>query len=146
MTQDERMLFLIRALLAEDPRYEHAGIEIPHAREARWRLLRSLMNVRPPRPVDAEVLRVQDAFLAEDLAHRGTVGLGDLQPADPARPDVYLWRGDITRLATDGVVNAANSRMLGCFAPCHGCIDNATHEILTWMLPTTVNMIADQQV
>ena len=24
-------------------------------------------------------------------------------------------------------VNAANSQMLGCFVPCHGCIDNAIH-------------------
>ena len=38
-----------------------------------------------------------------------------------------LWRGDITRLAADAVVNAANSALLGCFIPCHGCIDNAIH-------------------
>lgn len=27
----------------------------------------------------------------------------------------------------DAIVNAANSQMLGCFCPCHGCIDNAIH-------------------
>ena len=27
----------------------------------------------------------------------------------------------------DAIVNAANSQLLGCFVPCHGCIDNAIH-------------------
>ena len=40
---------------------------------------------------------------------------------------LYLWQGDITTLAADAIVNAANSQMLGCFLPCHGCIDNAIH-------------------
>lgn len=40
---------------------------------------------------------------------------------------IYLWRGDITRLAADCIVNAANSQMLGCFVPGHHCIDNAIH-------------------
>ncbi len=39
----------------------------------------------------------------------------------------YLWQGDITTLPCDAIVNAANSEMLGCFGPCHGCIDNAIH-------------------
>ena len=33
--------------------------------------------------------------------------------------------GDITRSDAEAIVNAANPRMLGCFVPCHGCIDNA---------------------
>jgi O-acetyl-ADP-ribose deacetylase (regulator of RNase III) len=45
----------------------------------------------------------------------------------PDEPQISLWQGDITRLAVDAIVNAANSQMLGCFVPCHGCIDNAIH-------------------
>jgi O-acetyl-ADP-ribose deacetylase (regulator of RNase III) len=40
---------------------------------------------------------------------------------------ISIWQGDITRLQADAIVNAANSQMLGCFAPCHSCIDNAIH-------------------
>ena len=82
------------------------------------------MNVRPPVPTGEAFLRVQDAYLAERLAERGVTTLKDLTPV---RPGLYLWKGDITTLAVDGIVNAANSRMLGCFVPCHGCIDNAIH-------------------
>ena len=32
-----------------------------------------------------------------------------------------------TRLAVDAIVNAANSKLLGCFVPNHSCIDNAIH-------------------
>lgn len=38
-----------------------------------------------------------------------------------------MWKGDITRLNIDAIVNAANHKLLGCFYPCHNCIDNAIH-------------------
>lgn len=88
------------------------------------RLLRGLMNVRPPVPASEKFLEVQDAYLQERLAQRGVTKLKDLTPV---KPGLYLWQGDITTLAVDGIVNAANSQMLGCFVPCHGCIDNAIH-------------------
>jgi O-acetyl-ADP-ribose deacetylase (regulator of RNase III) len=44
-----------------------------------------------------------------------------------ADPCLRLWRGDITTLAADAIVNAANSQMLGCWVPGHFCIDNAIH-------------------
>ena len=69
-------------------------------------------------------MRVQDAYLVDRLAERGMTRLKDLTPV---RPGLYLWQGDITTLAVDAIVNAANSQMLGCFVPCHGCIDNAIH-------------------
>ena len=40
---------------------------------------------------------------------------------------IYLWKGDITTLELDAIVNAGNSQGLGCFIPCHKCIDNAIH-------------------
>lgn len=122
MTQDERLDFLIRYMLAEQKEYK--DIPVPEALSEKHRLLRSLMNVRPPIPISDEFLKVQDAYLQERLAERGVTRLNDLKPVQPG---LYLWQGDITTLAVDAIVNAANSRMLGCFVPCHGCIDNAIH-------------------
>ena len=122
MTQDERLDFLLRYLLAE--RKEYAGIRMPDSVSEKRRLLRSLMNVRPPIPASAEFLAVQDAYLQARLSERGVTRLGDLKPTQPG---IYLWQGDITTLAADAIVNAANRQMLGCFVPCHGCIDNAIH-------------------
>lgn len=122
MTQDERLDFLLRYLLAE--RKEYASIRMPDSVSEKRHLLRSLMNVRPPIPASAEFLAVQDAYLQARLSERGVTRLGDLKPTQPG---IYLWQGDITTLAADAIVNAANSQMLGCFVPCHGCIDNAIH-------------------
>lgn len=40
---------------------------------------------------------------------------------------VLVYRGDITCLQVDAIVNAANEKLLGCFVPQHHCIDNAIH-------------------
>lgn len=122
MTQEERLNFLLRNLLEE--RKEHENISVPDSLVEKRLLLRSLMNVRPPVPSREDFLRVQDVYLKERLAERGVTRLKDLTPV---RPGLYLWQGDITTLAVDAIVNAANSQMLGCFVPCHGCIDNAIH-------------------
>ena len=122
MTQAERRIYLLRSLLREDPRYR--DLPIPGDEAGQRRLLRSLMNVRPPRPVGEEFLAVQDAYLQEETARKGVTDLADLTPVEPG---IYLWQGDITTLKCGAIVNAANSGMTGCYAPCHGCIDNAIH-------------------
>lgn len=122
MTQPERIDFLINYLLNEKD--ELKSINIPPEDAEKKRLLRSLMNIRPPRTVSEEFLEVQDAYLQEELKGKGVVSVSDLSPVQPG---IYLWQGDITRLSADAIVNAANSAMLGCFVPCHGCIDNAIH-------------------
>ena len=117
-------MYLIKSLLAEDRRYE--DVAVPAAEVEQRRLLRGLMNVRPPRAAGREFLRVQDDYLRQELAEEGVTGLDQLRPID-ADGQLYLWQGDITTLAVDAIVNAANRQMLGCFVPCHGCIDNAIH-------------------
>lgn len=122
MTQDERVIFLIKALIAEEPRY--GGMKIPPGEAERKTLLRSLMNVRPPRPAGRDFLAVQDAYLREEIAKKGITDIADLSHTEPG---IYLWQGDITTLRCGAVVNAANSGMTGCYVPCHGCIDNEIH-------------------
>ena len=88
------------------------------------KLLRSLFNIRMPLPVSDDFLAIQDEYLRGETRQKGISSLEDLEPI---QPDIYLWQGDITTLTCDAIVNAANSEMLGCFCPCHGCIDNAIH-------------------
>ena len=122
MTQTERREYLISALLKEQPK--HGKIVIPASEQEQKRLLRSLFNIRPPRAVGRGFLEVQDAYLQEEIRRKG---ITDIKELKPAREGIYLWQGDITTLKCDGIVNAANSQMLGCFCPNHGCIDNAIH-------------------
>ena len=122
MIHEDRLDFLLHYLLKEQE--EYADICVPDNLFEKRRLLRGLMNVRPPEPVSKDFLRVQDAYLLERLAERGTTRFQELTPVCTG---LYLWQGDITTLAVDAIVNAANSQMLGCFIPCHGCIDNAIH-------------------
>lgn len=124
MTHEERRIYLIRELLAEDARY--AGAAIPDGAAEQEKLLRALMNVRPPRPIGAEFLKVQDEYLRAERDRRGVVD-AEAMPALPSDPRMALWQGDITTLKADAIVNAANSALLGCFYPLHGCIDNIVH-------------------
>ncbi len=113
---------MIQALLREQPKY--ANLDMPAGEQEQKNLLRSLFNIRMPMPAGSDFLEVQDSYLREEAVRKGIVELTDLSPI---QKDIYLWKGDITRLRCDAIVNAANSQMLGCFCPCHGCIDNQIH-------------------
>lgn len=122
MTQSEKRIFLIQELLNESSQYRN--MDIPSDGDSQRRLLRSLMNVRPSKTANNEFIRMQDEYLQEEIEQSGITNFDSLTPE---QPQLYLWKGDITTLRIDAIVNAANSQMLGCFMPCHGCIDNAIH-------------------
>jgi UPF0189 protein in tap1-dppD intergenic region len=122
MNQRERREYLLKRLIEENSQYIDTKIS-DNDEEQKW-LLRALFNVRPPKEVDSEFLRIQDEYLKNELKEKGIIKLSDLKPL---KDRIYLWQGDITTLATDAIVNAANSAMLGCFIPNHRCIDNAIH-------------------
>jgi O-acetyl-ADP-ribose deacetylase (regulator of RNase III) len=124
MTQDERRIYLIQKLLAEIG--HDKDTELPAERDDQWQLLRSLMNVRPAIPISDDFKAVQDKYLSELITERGIVDAGAL-PATSSDPRLVVWKGDITSLKIDAIVNAANSRMEGCWQPCHACIDNCIH-------------------
>jgi hypothetical protein len=125
MTRTEQIHFLIGRLLRDMPEYSAQAREFPQDGVSQRRLLRSLMNLRPPMPLEEDFLAVQDALLSAETKEKGVVDT-DTLPRTKS-PGIFLWRGDITRLKADAIVNAANSALLGCFYPCHGCIDNAIH-------------------
>lgn len=140
MTQTARRKYLISALLKEQPQYSE--IEIPSNEQEQKTLLRSLLNIRMPLPVTDEFLTVQDAYLQEEMRQKGITALSDLEPIQKG---LYLWRGDITTLQCDGIVNAANSQLLGCFCPNHGCIDNAIHTFAGVQLRLTCAKLMKRQ-
>ena len=102
--------------------------------EEKKNAIRSLMNIRMPGELSEELIRLQDEYLQEERNAKGIVALADIPTIGEQfhsrsvhAGKVSLWQGDITRLEVGAIVNAANSQMLGCFIPCHRCIDNAIH-------------------
>ena len=124
MTQEQRLDYLVERFKRDSG--EYADLEVGGSGEEKRRALRSLMNIRMPRELDGETLRVQDEYLRERVREKGVVRAED-SPVTAADPRVSVWQGDITRLAADAIVNAANLQMLGCFVPMHTCIDNCIH-------------------
>ncbi len=130
-----RLDYLIDYLLKEDPQYSE--MQIPSDLQGKRDLFRALRNVRWPKPISEEFLRLQDEELQAQLQEKGIVDLTKLSTLNsplsttlnskPSTLNYTIWQGDITRLKVDAIVNAANSQMLGCFHPLHKCIDNAIH-------------------
>lgn len=144
MTRFEQIQYLIEVLLREMPQYREQADAFPEDEFSRRKLLRSLMNVRPPMPLDKEFLKVQDALLSAEREEKGVVEVAGL-PERPGRPGIVLWQGDITRLRADAIVDADNNRLLGCFVPCHGCIDNAIHSAAGLQLRDECHQLMERQ-
>lgn len=118
----DKLTYLINYLLAE--RNDLGNISIPDDDGDKFRLYRSLVNIRPADKADEQYLCAEDEFLTACTAQKGITDVADLCPAEDG---IYLWKGDITTLKCDAIVNAANSGMTGCWQPCHNCIDNCIH-------------------
>ena len=122
MTQEQRLLYLIRYLLQESGQF--SLFPIPTALSEQKKLFRSLVNIREPKEISSAFIEIQDAYLREEIAEKGVTDGNSLPFAEEK---ISVWQGDITLLKCSAIVNAANSAMLGCFVPCHKCIDNAIH-------------------
>ena len=107
---------------------DERGFEPPNAEgpDELWAAFRALVNTRPPIPASDGWLALQDELLRGMIAEAGVSAVDDAAHS-PVDQRLRLWRGDITTLAADAIVNAANSQMLGCWVPGHHCIDNAIH-------------------
>lgn len=140
MTHTERRLRLIEYLLGESDRYKN--IQIPRDSEEQFNLYRSLVNVRMPAPISDEYLQIEDEFLKEETAQKGVTPITAIN----FNKNIAIWQGDITTLECDAIVNAANSKLLGCFCPCHACIDNCIHTFSGVRLRLKCNELMENQL
>ena len=140
MNQSEKRLFLIQSLLKENQEYR--DMNIPAEPEHQRQLLRGLMNIRMPRRIGADFLKMQDEYLQSETVAKGITDIADLTPIQQG---LYLWQGDITTLKCDAIVNAANSGMTGCYIPNHRCIDNAIHTFAGVELRLACEEMMEQQ-
>lgn len=118
---EKKLDFLINYLLSE--RKDTGIIEIPENAD-KFRLYRSLVNIRPAAKADESFLQTEEEYLTSLTKSKGITDISDLSPVEDG---IYLWKGDITTLKCGAIVNAANSGMTGCYQPCHNCIDNCIH-------------------
>ena len=133
MNETEKTDILLEKLKEDSLEYKELET-IGYSLEEKKNVIRSLMNIRMPRVISNELADLQDEYLQEELKTKGVVSFADIPTIkeqfgskSPYAEILSLWQGDITRLKVGAIVNAANSQMLGCFVPCHRCIDNAIH-------------------
>lgn len=159
-SQRDRLDFLLEQMQkdsAEFYKYEGKGntdvrFTMPDGYEEKRALLRSLMNIRMPKWIPEGIRSVQDEFLTEEAREKGIVAWSDiptireqLGSCHAFADQLSVWQGDITRLKAGAIVNAANSQMLGCFVPCHRCIDNAIHSVAGLQLREECSHIMNQR-
>jgi hypothetical protein len=129
----EKIDFLIDYLLKEN---ENIKIDkIPDNIQEKKNLYRSLCNIREPKSISNEYLKIENEYLTEELDKKCVVDINTIQtiketniPNNLKNADkICLWQGDMTLLKADSVVNPANSQGLGCFQPLHNCLDNQLH-------------------
>lgn len=148
--QRDRLNFLLEQMKKDSGEYD--DFAMPDSYEEKRVMLRSFMNIRMPGMISEETLSVQDAFLLEEAREKGIVQWMDIPTIQEQYGSCHayadklsVWQGDITRLRVGAIVNAANSKLLGCFVPCHRCIDNAIHSAAGMQLREECSHIMNQK-
>ena len=102
-------------------------------------LFRALQNVTMPNSLSEEFYKKQDAVLQDIRSRKELKDVADFEDG------ISLWKGDITLIKADAIVNACNNKMLGCFVPGHHCIDNAIHSFAGLQVRRDMMAIMDRQ-
>lgn len=126
-------------------------LQIPEEYQQKRQLLRALLNIRPPDPMDTAFLEKINRLLQDETHEKEIFDCRTFQPVSELIQAsalknagiLFLWKGDITCLLVDAIVNAANNRMLGCFQPLHNCIDNVIHSAAGPLLRQDCRIIMD---
>ncbi|HGI2606343.1 TPA: protein-ADP-ribose hydrolase [Streptococcus agalactiae] len=104
---------------------------------------RGLVNQQDPQNISQEYLSLEDRYLSHwwntqkvktiDVCHQTVYS------------NVFTYHGDICLLQVDAIVNAANSKLLGCFIPNHHCIDNHINTFAGSRLRLACHQLMTQQ-
>lgn len=105
-------------------------------------VFRSLMNITMPDKLDSSFYSLQDSIIEEEYKKKSLVSLDEIEKLSR---NIYLYKGDITLLKVDAIVNACNSKLLGCFIPLHRCIDNAIHSYAGLQVRRDLMIVMDKQ-
>lgn len=120
MNKEELLLKIIEYLIQEN----NYDVKVPNSYESLKKLYKTLVNIRLPKPINEEILKLEDEYLSLELKDKKIVEASSLSEIED---NLILWQGDITILKCDVIVNAGNKDGLGCFNPSHVCVDNVIH-------------------
>lgn len=147
----EKLDYLIHYLIKENQEIEIKNM--PQTKEEKKNLFRALCNIRNAKEITKEFLKVQDEYLTEELKNKKIIDIKEIETIDTTIPNsrienknkICLWKGDITTLKIDAIVNAANSQGLGCFVALHKCIDNQIHSFAGIQLRLACDKIMEEK-
>ena len=120
MKKKKLLLEIVKYLICEN----NYDIKIPNSYEELKKLYKVLVNIRMPKMLNEEILKLEDEYLNLELKDKKIIDVNTLKEIED---NIILWLGDITTLKCDIIVNAGNKSGLGCFNPNHNCIDNVIH-------------------
>ncbi len=110
-------------------------------------LLRAKLNTLPPNILGQKNINKLDSLLQLELKNKNITDFENLKNSGNKinKTEVIIWKGDITTLKIDAIVNAANNQLLGCFQPLHKCIDNVIHSAAGVRLRDDCFIIMEEQ-
>lgn len=100
------------------------SINIPSNYEEKRKLLRGLINLREPKILSKDIIDLESKLLQLELKEQD---ITEIEELEEVAKNIYLYKGDITTIKADVIVNAGNEYGLGCFIPNHNCVDNQIH-------------------
>lgn len=149
-SQSEKLNYMLEYLKEDSDQYK--SLDVSDDYKEKRMAVRSLMNIRMPKEVSKEFLEIQDEFLREEATEKGVISVDEILSVKETygsnhsyAEKIAIFQGDICSIRIGAIVNAANSGMLGCFVPCHRCIDNAIHSASGVQLRAECNHIMNQR-
>lgn len=92
--------------------------KIPSNIEEKRYLYKTLVNIRLPKPISENYLKLEDEYLQDNLKGK-VIDINNFKGEK-----IFLYKGDITKLNCSAIVNPGNENGTGCFEPSHNCLDN----------------------